>query len=306
MADVDANVLFVHAHPDDETLATAGTIAQVMATGGRAHVVTCTGGEEGTVADPELAHLMDDRDGALASVRQQEVEQACQVLGASHYWLGGTRYYRDSGRLGSAANTHQRAFWAADPRVAAVWLARLIRELRPVALVTYDPSGGYGHPDHIQTHRVAMAAAIAACQDDGDTASPSWRVPHLYWCAVPAAQLRSELADLAARAAASGETRYTVDPDPEHYPDGCHPDADISVAIDIRPYLDLKRELMALHRTQVTMIDDDTFRLPKGRGYRLLTSEWYLRAEITARREIRALPGKQVPATRLLPEGSHR
>ena len=262
-------LLFVHAHPDDETLATGGTIARYSRAGHDVTVVTCTAGEQGTVPDGEFDELMNDRDGALAAARAAEAEAACVLLGAEHRWLGGLFTYRDSGRLGSHANAHPRAFWAADIDQAAVALADTIVAVRPHVIVTYDPHGGYGHPDHVQTHRVTMRAL--------DLAPRRWNVPAVFWVAVPQGVLERELSGLAESVRAAGGERFVVDADPSHYPDGCHDDAMIAVEVDIASVLELKWAALAVHRTQLVLLDDRTWVLPRGRGYRLLNCEWYLR-----------------------------
>ncbi|KYH45989.1 PIG-L family deacetylase [Branchiibius sp. NY16-3462-2] len=145
-------LLFVHAHPDDETLWNGVTIAHHALAGDDVHVATCTLGEEGEVIPPELEHLEGSED--LADVRRAELSGALQVLGATGHLLG----FRDSGMVGSPA--------AADPRAlvnnlaaATAALRELIDELQPDVLVTYEQYGGYGHPDHIATHRATVAAA---------------------------------------------------------------------------------------------------------------------------------------------------
>lgn len=135
MVDNPGPLLFVRAHLDDETLATGGTIARYSRAGHDVTIVTCTAAEQGTVPDGEFDQLMNDRDGALAAARAAEAEAACVLLGAEHRWLGGLFTDRDSGRLGSRANAHPRAFWAADIDQAAVALADTIVAVRP----TYDP-----------------------------------------------------------------------------------------------------------------------------------------------------------------------
>lgn len=264
-------LLFVHAHPDDETLATGGTIARYSQAGHEVTVVTCTAGEQGTVPKGEFADLMQDRDGALAAARAAEAEAACVLLGAKHRWLGGRFAYRDSGRTGSEANEHPRAFSAVAVDDAATEMAETIVDLRPHVIVTYDPNGGYGHPDHVQTHRVTMRAL--------DLAAETWNVPAVFWVAVPRGVLERELSELAESVRAAGDERFVVDVDPAHYPDGCHEDATIAVEIDISSHLDLKWAALAIHRTQFVLLDDRTWVLPRGRGYRLLNSEWYLRAD---------------------------
>jgi N-acetyl-1-D-myo-inositol-2-amino-2-deoxy-alpha-D-glucopyranoside deacetylase len=139
MVDNPGPLLFIHAHPDDKTLATGGTIARYSRAGHDVAIVTCTAGEQGTVPDGEFDQLMNDRDGTLAAARAAEAEAACVLLDAEHRWLGGLFTYRDSGRLGSHANAHPRAFWAADIDEAAVALADTIVAVRPHAIVTYDP-----------------------------------------------------------------------------------------------------------------------------------------------------------------------
>jgi N-acetyl-1-D-myo-inositol-2-amino-2-deoxy-alpha-D-glucopyranoside deacetylase len=266
---VARRLLFVHAHPDDETLATGGTIGRYSRAGHDVTVVTCTAGEQGTVPNGEFVELMKDRDGALAAARAAEAEAACALLGAEHRWLGGLFAYRDSGRLGSRGNAHPRAFFAADIDKAAAALAETIVALRPHVIVTYDPNGGYGHPDHVQAHRVTMRAL--------DLASRRWKVPAVFWVAVPRGVLERELAWLAESVRASGDDRFVVDADPSHYPDGCHDDALIAVEVDISSLLDLKWAALAVHRTQLVLLEDRTWVLPRGRGYRLLSCEWYLR-----------------------------
>ncbi len=283
-----SRLLFVHAHPDDETLATGGTIARYTQAGHEVTVVTCTAGEQGTVPTGDLVDLMHDRDGALAEARAAEAEAACALLGAQHCWLGGRFAYRDSGRAGTSANEHPRAFWAAAVDDAAATLAETIVSMRPQVIVTYDPDGGYGHPDHVQAHRVTMRAL--------DLAAPTWNVPAAFWIAVPRGVLERELSDLADSVRGTSDDRFVVDVDPEHYPDGCHDDDAIAVEIDISSLLDLKWAALAIHRTQFVLLDDRIWVLPRGRGYRMLRSEWYLQAR---GREV-APPGGQRRSSDLL------
>ena len=152
-------LLLVHAHPDDETLWTGATIAKCAAEGVAVTLVTCTLGEEGEVIPPELAHLASDRDDALGAHRIGELRAACEALGISdHKFLGGTGRWRDSGMVGTPPNERPDCFWRADVTEAAAALAAVLEEVGPDVVITYDEDGGYGHPDHIQAHRVTMAA----------------------------------------------------------------------------------------------------------------------------------------------------
>ncbi|GAA5158652.1 N-acetyl-1-D-myo-inositol-2-amino-2-deoxy-alpha-D-glucopyranoside deacetylase [Ornithinimicrobium tianjinense] len=150
-------VVAVHAHPDDETLATGLALAHHVEAGDEVHVVTCTLGEEGEVITPALADLGGTED--LGPHRAGEIARATAALGVRHHWLGGAvPRWRDSGMAGSAAAAHPRAFAGADVEEAAGVLARQLEDLGPDVVLTYDPQGGYGHPDHVQTHRVTVAA----------------------------------------------------------------------------------------------------------------------------------------------------
>jgi N-acetyl-1-D-myo-inositol-2-amino-2-deoxy-alpha-D-glucopyranoside deacetylase len=159
--------LFVHAHPDDETLTTGLTMAAYASRHHDVHVLTCTLGEQGEVIPPALAHLGANIDDTLGPWRREELRAAMSVLGVTHAVLGEdpgrgvASRYRDSGMAGSASAQHPDAFVRADPGEAAAMVAAHIRALRPDVVVTYDPQGGYAHPDHIQTHQVTRAALVA-------------------------------------------------------------------------------------------------------------------------------------------------
>jgi N-acetyl-1-D-myo-inositol-2-amino-2-deoxy-alpha-D-glucopyranoside deacetylase len=152
-------LLFVHAHPDDESIGTGATMAKYAAQGAQVTLVTCTLGELGEVIPPSLAHLAADAGDELGAYRIGELAAACAELGVTdHRFLGGPGRWRDSGMMGTPANADSRCFWRADVDTAAGLLAEIIREVRPQVLVTYDANGFYGHPDHIQAHRVAWRA----------------------------------------------------------------------------------------------------------------------------------------------------
>lgn len=184
----DRRLLLVHAHPDDESIFTGVTMAKYAAEGAAVTLVTCTRGELGEIVVDDLAHLTPDE---LGERREAELAAAMAILGvADHRFLGD---YRDSGMQwapdGTAtapADVDARAFWLADLNEAADLLVAVVREVRPQVLITYDPLGGYGHPDHVQANRVAMlaaerAAATAHRPDLGD----AWQVARLLWCADP-------------------------------------------------------------------------------------------------------------------------
>lgn len=166
-------LLFVHAHPDDETINNGVTIARYAAAGAEVTVLTCTLGEEGEIIDEPLAQLGVDGADQLGGYRIGELTEALGRLGAGPpRFLGGAGCWRDSGMAGTPARRRTR-FIDADPERVVGQLADVIAELRPHVVVTYDPDGGYGHPDHVQAHLVTTAAIKAA--------APRWRVPKFYW-----------------------------------------------------------------------------------------------------------------------------
>ena len=181
-------LLLVHAHPDDESIETGATMARYAAEGAQVTLVTCTLGELGEILPPGLAHLAADRDDRLGEYRIGELDAACAALGVTgHRFLGGAGRWRDSGMMGTAGNDDPRCFWRADVDEAAAELAAVIGEVRPQVMVSYDAEGGYGHPDHIQAHRVS-------CRAFALSAGTRWPVAKLYATASPgSAQLTTEI-----------------------------------------------------------------------------------------------------------------
>jgi N-acetyl-1-D-myo-inositol-2-amino-2-deoxy-alpha-D-glucopyranoside deacetylase len=156
-------LLLVHAHPDDESIYTGATMARYAAEGAQVTLVTCTLGELGEIIPPSLAHLAAEKEDRLGAYRIGELNAACAALGVTdHRFLGGPGRWRDSGMMGTEGNDDPRCFWRADVDQAARALLDVIGEVRPQVLVTYDANGAYGHPDHIQAHRVAWRACELA------------------------------------------------------------------------------------------------------------------------------------------------
>ncbi len=161
MADTSAGggLLLVHAHPDDESIGTGATMARYAAQGIPVTLVTCTLGELGEIIPPGLAYLAADRENRLGQYRIGELAAACAALGVTdHRFLGGPGRWRDSGMMGLPDNDEPGCFWQADVSDAAAELAAIVCEVRPRVMVSYDANGFYGHPDHIQAHRVARRA----------------------------------------------------------------------------------------------------------------------------------------------------
>lgn len=148
----DGGVLLVHAHPDDESMSTGGTMARLIADGVRVDLVTCTDGAEGEIHDPTLDP--EEARPRLAQIREAELACSLDALGGGqihHHVLG----YRDSGMMGTDANAHPQSFWQADLAEATQRLAEIVKMARPAAIVSYDENGNYGHPDHINAARIA-------------------------------------------------------------------------------------------------------------------------------------------------------
>jgi N-acetyl-1-D-myo-inositol-2-amino-2-deoxy-alpha-D-glucopyranoside deacetylase len=237
-------LLFVHAHPDDETLTTGVTIAHYVARGARVQVVTCTLGEEGEVIGDRWAHLAVDHADQLGGFRIGELTAALRALGIdAPIYLGGAGRWRDSGMEGTPPRHHQR-FIDADPTESVGALVAIIRELRPHVVVTYDPNGGYGHPDHIHAHRVTMAAVAASAGTDYP--GQPWTVPKVYWTVVSRTAMGAALETLED---VPGEwIRVSVD----EVPFG-HSDEAIDAVIDAPDQLPAKVAALRAHATQVTV-----------------------------------------------------
>jgi N-acetyl-1-D-myo-inositol-2-amino-2-deoxy-alpha-D-glucopyranoside deacetylase len=240
-------IFFVHAHPDDETVGTGATVAHYAARPD-AHVtiVTCTLGEEGEVRIPHLAGLAAGEADQLGGYRYWEYRQATAALGVEDtHFLGGVARYRDSGMMGLPSNRHPRAFWGADVDEAAADLVALIRDRAPEVLVTYDPDGFYGHPDHIQAHRVAMRAA-------GLAADPAWRpdlgpahdIRKIYWTTMPRSIIEAQFEAFTGATDNPFADAATVDDLPFGVPDD-------QIHACITGDTARKREAMAAYATQI-------------------------------------------------------
>ena len=261
-------LLFVHAHPDDETLTTGGTIAHYAAMGADIHVVTCTLGEEGEVIGERYAQLAVDAADQLGGYRIGELTAALSALGVKEpNFLGGPGHWRDSGMEGTRPGHHQR-FIDADMREAVGLLVVIIRRLRPHVVVTYDPDGGYGHPDHIQTHRVTTEAVAAS--GGVDYPGTPWEVPKFYWTVMATSAMAAGGADL--DDAPAEWTRVSIDDIPFGYPDD-----KIDAVIEARDQLPAKIAALRAHATQVTVSPEGRFcALSNNIALPILTDEHYI------------------------------
>ncbi len=262
----DRRLLFVHAHPDDESIETGASMAKYAAEGARVTLVTCTLGELGEVIPPELAHLAYDRDGGLGEYRIGELAAACQALGVTdHRFLGGPGRWRDSGMMGTATNDLPGCFWLADVDEAARELLAVITEVRPQVLVSYDARGFYGHPDHIQAHRVSLRAFDLA---DG-------LVSKFYATAVPRSVLVEAMALLAEDSAGGqvGGVEFSRVSSVEGLPFGTD-DANVTTQINATDYLGAKIAAMHAHGTQIA-VDSPFFALSDLVGRKALGTEYY-------------------------------
>lgn len=277
-------LLLVHAHPDDECFSTGGLIARTIAEGRRVDLVTCTGGEEGEIHDPDLDQ--EEARPRLRDIRRGELECSVRALGSGNlrlHLLG----YRDSGMMGTPSNERADVFWRADLEEAAGRLVRIVREARPEVMVSYDENGNYGHPDHINAHRIAVSAFEAAA--DGHRypeAGQPHAVERFYETAFNREAFLGLMLELSRRGialpwdmggaltkandalGAMGLTDFDTtdmsvlrrvadalatamaeETDPEQGSFGM-PDAELHARIDVSDFLDQKRRAMDCHRTQ--------------------------------------------------------
>ncbi len=239
-------LLFVHAHPDDETLTTGATIAHYVAHGATVRVVTCTLGEEGEVIGERWAQLAVDGADQLGGYRIGELSSALRELGIGEpMFLGGAGRWRDSGMEGSPTR-HRQRFADADTEEAVGALVAIIQELRPHVVVSYDPRGGYGHPDHVQAHRVTSAAVVAAAESVGQ--GQAWQVPKFYWTVLARSAIEHGMDALADVALPPSWHRV-----PAHEFEFGYADDDIDAVVEAPERLPAKVAALRAHATQVSV-----------------------------------------------------
>jgi N-acetyl-1-D-myo-inositol-2-amino-2-deoxy-alpha-D-glucopyranoside deacetylase len=278
--------MLVHAHPDDETINNGVTMARYVDEGAAVCLVTCTLGEEGEVLVEDLVHLDADHDDTLGPHRLGELRAAMAALGVTDFVrLGGDGRFRDSGM---AYDDQRRAvardvlregiFWTTDLLDAAHELVPLIRDRRPQVLVTYNQMGGYGHPDHVQAHRVAMyATQLAGVVGYRPDLGPAWSVSRVLWATMSQSRMRSAIAEL--RAAGDSESFQWFDSDASgETDDEGHPmmaaDDAIAAEIDGTAYISRKLAAMRAHATQITE-DGPFFAGAAALGDRMWAHEYY-------------------------------
>jgi N-acetyl-1-D-myo-inositol-2-amino-2-deoxy-alpha-D-glucopyranoside deacetylase len=254
-------LLLVHAHPDDETINNGATMALYADLGAQVTLVTCTRGEEGEVLVPALAHLASGAEDGLGKHREIELANAMQALGITDYrFLGAPeKSFRDSGMMDTEPNKRPDVFWQADLDTAAQILLKIIHEVRPHVLITYDEIGGYGHPDHIQAHRVAMRAVELADQ---------WKVQKIYWNTMP----KSVLAESMKKMKELGSDFFgaeSVDDLPF-----AKDDKFVTTLIDGEKYVQNKLDAMKAHETQIST-DGPFFALSNNLGLQIWGDEYY-------------------------------
>ncbi len=264
--------LAVHAHPDDEASSTGGVYRLLANQGVRTVLVTCTNGEFGD-APGGVKPDADDHDAdEVAAIRALELDAAVEALGISRLVRLG---YRDSGMKGWPQNDDPRSFWAAPVDEAAARLADVLRQERPQVIMTYNEHGFYGHPDHIQAHRITVAAIKQLDYE-----------PTLYFNAIPDSIMAiyrerwaAEERERVEADAKKGVVREPVEPvtseDDEAFEMGT-PDGLIDAAVDISDATDAKFDALAAHHSQIA----DSFWMKMGREQfkEVMRTEWFVRA----------------------------
>ncbi len=298
----ERGVLFVHAHPDDESMSTGGTMARLVAEGVRVDLVTCTDGAEGEIHDPSLDP--EEARPRLAEIRAAELACSVEALGGGaihHHLLG----YRDSGMMGTEANTHPDSFWQADIAEATRRLVEIVRGARPAVIVSYDENGNYGHPDHINAARIAREAYQASQGTD-------WAVSRFHEIAFHRAAWMGLMREMQERgitlpwdfdeaveapppdelnptnAAALGQVAEAIEEEeqPSWEESFGRSDDEITTRVDVSAHLDAKRRSMDCHKTQRQdlgwLLD-----LPTDLADRALSTEYFV---------LRWLEGADAPA----------
>jgi len=253
-------MLLVHAHPDDETINNGSTMALYAALGADVTLVTCTRGEEGEVLVQDLAHLAAHATDSLGDHRVGELAVAMKALGITdHRFLGeGQKKYRDSGMMGTEPNNRPDVFWQADLELASDDLVKVIEEVRPHVLITYDEIGGYGHPDHIQAHRVAMRAAEKS----------SWKIEKIYWNVMPKSVIQEGID--AMKALGSDFMGAEKAEDLPFAKD----DSFVHAMVNGNEYVEKKMDAMRAHATQIE-VDGPFFALSNNLGLQVWGNEYY-------------------------------
>jgi N-acetyl-1-D-myo-inositol-2-amino-2-deoxy-alpha-D-glucopyranoside deacetylase len=253
-------MLLVHAHPDDETINNGATMALYAALGAQVTLITCTRGEEGEVLTPELTHLASSETDSLGEHREIELANAMKALGVTdfRFLAEGEGKYRDSGMMGTEPNNRADVFWQADLEEASDYLVKVIDEVKPHILITYDEIGGYGHPDHIQAHRVAMRASEKS----------NWQIQKIYWNTMP----KSVLAESMAKMKELGSDFFGAD-NVDDLP-FAKEDSFVTTLIDGNSYVDAKMAAMKAHHTQISL-DGPFFALSNNLGLQVWGHEYY-------------------------------
>ena len=256
-------LLLVHAHPDDETINNGVTMAKYAASGAQVTLVTCTRGEEGEVLVTELANLASDKDDKLGEHREIELKDAMAQLGINDFrFLGApSKKWRDSGMMGTPANDRGDVFWQADLDEASNELVKIILEIKPQVLITYDEFGGYGHPDHIKAHRVAMRAAELA-------ANQGWQVSKIYWNTMPRSVIQMGIEKMK-EVGSDFFGAQSADDLPFAKPDEL-----VTTVVNAPEYVPQKLAAMKAHATQISE-DGPFFALSKNLGLSVWGDEYY-------------------------------
>lgn len=256
-------MLLVHAHPDDETINNGVTMAKYAATGVAVTLVICTRGEEGEVLVTELANLASNKDDKLGEYREIELKNAMNELGIKDFRFLGfpNKKWRDSGMMGMPQNERDDVFWQADLDEAANDLVKVILEIKPQVLITYDDFGGYGHPDHIKAHRVAMRAAEIA-------SNQGWQIEKIYHNTMPKSVIQMGIEKMR-EVGSDFFGAESVDDLPFAKPDEL-----VTTVINAPEYVPQKLAAMKAHATQIS-IDGPFFALSDNLGLEIWGDEYY-------------------------------
>lgn len=259
----EKRLLLVHAHPDDETINNGVTMAKYAVEGVHVTLVTCTRGEEGEVLVESLKNLASDKDDKLGDHREIELKDAMIELGISDFRFLGSpnKKWRDSGMIGAPQNERKDVFWQSDLDEAANELVKVILEIKPQVMITYDEFGGYGHPDHIKAHQVAMRAAEIS-------ANQGWQITKIYWNTMPRSVLQTSIDKMKEvgseffGAESADEMPFAKD------------DELVTSVVKAQEYVPQKLAAMKAHATQIS-VDGPFFALSNNLGLSVWADEYY-------------------------------